>query len=447
MGKKKPEEMAKQREIFQDGARKLGIDEALAAQIFDLMEKFAGYGFNKSHSAAYALVSYQTAWLKAHYPAEFFAATMSADMHNTDKIVGLIDDAEQNRITIVPPDINRSAFKFTVADERSVVYGLGAIKGVGENAVAGIIEEREARGAFRDLFDFCARADLRKVNRRVIEALINSGALDHCGPSRAVMLASLDEAMKAAEQAGRDRQSGQVDLFGGSPETRSAEPSWVRVHSESEEEQLRLEKETLGLYLTAHPIDRYLKELSHFCAGRLSAVQPTRRGENLLAAGLLINIRVMINKSGARWAILTLDDKSGRLEAKIYSELYEKHKHQLIEDSVIVLEGDVQEDEYLQRPSMTVRNLFDIAEARSRYARRLELELDGTRLSRPALEKLVQLLRDFGPGGFPVLAGYRNREASVRVAFGESCRVQPRDELLQRLRQIEGCERVEIVYS
>ncbi|MFZ5842269.1 MAG: DNA polymerase III subunit alpha [Pseudomonadota bacterium] len=448
MGKKKPEEMAKQREIFQSGAEKQGIDATLAAQIFDLMEKFAGYGFNKSHSAAYALVSYQTAWLKTHYPAEFFAATMSADMHNTDKVVGLIDDATGNGMRIVPPDVNHSQFKFTVGDAKTVIYGIGAIRGVGENAVECIIAEREANGAYKNLFDFCARVDLRKVNRRVLEALINSGAMDRLGPSRAVMLASLDEAIKAAEQAGRDKQSGQNDLFGGgfgAASTSVAElaPNWVHVHAASEEDQLRLEKETLGLYLTGHPIDRYLPELKKFCSVRLSEVAPTRRGENVTVAGLLIGIRTMQNKSGSRWAILTLDDKSGRLEAKIFSELYERHKHQLVEDKVIVLEGEVYEDEYLGRPSMTVRGLLDIAEARARYARRLELGLDGARLSP---DRLITLLRDFGPGDFPVLAEYRNGIASVRVVLGDDCKVLPRDELLQRLRQLEGCERVEVVY-
>ncbi|HEX4910907.1 MAG TPA: DNA polymerase III subunit alpha [Permianibacter sp.] len=448
MGKKKPEEMAKQRETFQSGAEKLGIDPSLAAQIFDLMEKFAGYGFNKSHSAAYALVSYQTAWLKTHFPAEFFAATMSADMHNTDKVVGLIDDATGNGMRIVPPDVNHSQFKFTVGDAKTVIYGIGAIRGVGENAVECIIAEREANGAYKNLFDFCARVDLRKVNRRVLEALINSGAMDRLGPSRAVMLASLDEAIKAAEQAGRDKQSGQNDLFGGgfgASETAVAElePNWVHVHAASEEDQLRLEKETLGLYLTGHPIDRYLPELKKFCSVRLSEVAPTRRGENVTVAGLLIGIRTMQNKSGSRWAILTLDDKSGRLEAKIFSELYERHKHQLVEDKVIVLEGEVYEDEYLGRPSMTVRGLLDIAEARARYARRLELALDGARLSP---DRLITLLRDFGPGDFPVLAEYRNGIASVRVVLGDDCKVLPRDELLQRLKQLEGCERVEVVY-
>ncbi|NQD38693.1 DNA polymerase III subunit alpha [Permianibacter sp. IMCC34836] len=448
MGKKKPEEMAKQREFFQDGAAKQGIDADLAAQIFDLMEKFAGYGFNKSHSAAYALVSYQTAWLKTHYPAEFFAATMSADMHNTDKVVGLIDDATGNGMRIVPPDVNHSQFKFTVGDARTVIYGIGAIRGVGENAVENIIVERETNGAYQHLFDFCARVDLRKVNRRVLEALINAGAMDKLGPSRAVMLASLDEAIKAAEQAGRDKQSGQNDLFGGGFGAASAvaeplPPNWVQVHSTSEEDQLRLEKETLGLYLTGHPIDRYLGELKNFCSVRLSEVAPTRRGENVTVAGLLIGIRVMQNKSGARWAILTLDDKSGRLEAKIFSELYEKHKHQLVEDKVLVLEGEVYEDEYLGRPSMTVRGLLDIAEARARYARRLELGLNGSRLSP---DRLISLLRDFGPGSFPVLAEYRNGEASVRVVLGDDCKVLPRDELLQRLKQLDGCERVEVVY-
>ncbi len=446
MGKKKPEEMAKQREIFQTGAAGLGVDAQLAAQIFDLMEKFAGYGFNKSHSAAYALVSYQTAWLKTHYPAEFFAATMSADMHNTDKIVGLIDDVKNNRQRLVPPDINRSQFKFTVADDGQIIYGIGAIKGVGENAVELIIAEREQNGPFRDLFDFCARIDLRRVNRRVLEALINAGAMDKLGPNRAVMLASLDEAMKAAEQAGRDRASGQNDLFGGG-EVIAATPNWVQVKPAGDEEQLRLEKLTLGLYLTAHPVDKYLNEFRRFGATRLCDVHPTRRGENMTVAGLLVGVRGMINKSGAKWAIITLDDRSARLECKVFGELYEASKHLLVEDKVLVLEGEIYEDPFLQQPSMTTRVIQDMAMAREKFARGIELKVDGSKLVPGAGERLVSVLRDFTPGSCSVQIEYRNEQAIGRAVLGETLRVSPRDELLNRLRQLEACDSVEVFYG
>ncbi|HSH41769.1 MAG TPA: DNA polymerase III subunit alpha, partial [Arenicellales bacterium] len=275
MGKKKPEEMAKQREIFTQGAQERGVAAKTATYIFDLMEKFAGYGFNKSHSAAYALVSYQTAWLKAHYPAAFMAAVLSADMDNTDKVVTLIDECRDMQLGVIPPNVNRSMYRFTAEGVETVVYGLGAIKGVGQGAIESMIAEREASGPFADLFDFCRRVDLRKLNRRVLEALVRAGALDEIGSNRATLMARLPMALKLAEQHVRDADLGQNDLFGGSGPAPVDKPlELVELPEWAEDERLTGEKETLGLYLSGHPICRYEAELAHMTSGRIAEVVP-----------------------------------------------------------------------------------------------------------------------------------------------------------------------------
>ncbi|ELE5894095.1 DNA polymerase III subunit alpha, partial [Vibrio fluvialis] len=276
MGKKKPEEMAKQREVFQSGAENNGVDGELAMKIFDLVEKFAGYGFNKSHSAAYALVSYQTLWLKTHYPAEFMAAVMTADMDNTEKVVGLVDECMRMGLKVLPPDINSGLYRFNVDDSGAIVYGIGAIKGVGEGPIEVILEARNKGGYFKDLFDFCARIDIKKVNKRVIEKLILAGALDRLGPHRAAMMASLDDAVKAASQHHQAEAFGQADMFGvltDAPE--EVEQKYIQVPEWPEKVWLEGERETLGLYLTGHPVNAYLKELNKYTSCRLNEATPT----------------------------------------------------------------------------------------------------------------------------------------------------------------------------
>jgi len=263
--KKRGKDMAKQREIFMQGAVTRGVDPKLATTIFDLMEKFAGYGFNKSHSAAYALLSYQTAWLKTHYPAEFMAAVLSADMDNTDKVVYLIEDCHLQKLEVLSPDINRSEYQFSVPDSNTVLYGLGAIKGVGEAALDGIIRERNESGAYQDLYDFCRRSDMRKVNRRVMEALIKAGTMDELGPNRASLMASLNNAIQLAEQKQKDALAGQDDMFGSiAAPDEHANVHIVEVDDWDDEQRLFNEKETLGLYLTGHPIQRYEQEIREF---------------------------------------------------------------------------------------------------------------------------------------------------------------------------------------
>ncbi|MCO7226486.1 DNA polymerase III subunit alpha [Pleionea sp. CnH1-48] len=447
MGKKKPEEMAKQRSIFESGAVKQGIDSDLAMNIFDLVEKFAGYGFNKSHSAAYALVAYQTAFLKAHYPAAFMAAVMSADMDNTDKVVAFVDDCMSHGIKILPPDVNKGEYKFTV-DGEAIIYGIGAIKGVGEGAIESFVNERKENGPYKDLFDFCNRVELKKVNRRVLESLIRAGALDSLGPDRAVMTASLDEAIKAAEQRGRAEAIGQNDLFGNvfTSDQETGELNWAKVRPWPEDQVLQGEKETLGLYLTGHPIDRYLDEVKAITSHRIAELQPTRRGENVTVAGLIVGIRVMKTKKGDRFAIVSLDDRSGRIDVMVYADTYEAHKNILTNDNVILVEGDVSVDDFNGGLRMSVRSITDFVAAREQHARYLLLELN-----EPALEDNIaeQLHRNIKPclnGKIPVKVKFITDKADAELSFSDEWKVQPTDELLYHLEGLKGCDKARLVY-
>ncbi|MGB1322059.1 MAG: DNA polymerase III subunit alpha, partial [Vibrio gallaecicus] len=347
MGKKKPEEMAKQRGTFKDGAIANGVDGELSMKIFDLVEKFAGYGFNKSHSAAYALVSYQTLWLKTHYPAEFMAAVMTADMDNTEKVIGLVDECIRMKLKLLPPDINSGLYRFNVDEEGAIVYGIGAIKGVGEGPIEAIIEAREKGGYFKDLFDFCARIDLKKVNKRVIEKLIYSGALDRLGPHRAAMMASLKDAVKAASQHHHAESFGQSDMFGvltDAPE--EVEHKYTQVPKWPEKVWLEGERETLGLYLTGHPVNAYIKELAKYTSCRLNDATPTRRDQSLTIAGLVIAARVMTTKRGTRIGLMTLDDRSGRMEVMLFSDALDRYAELLEKDKIVVVSGQVSFDDF-----------------------------------------------------------------------------------------------------
>ncbi|MCC2638611.1 MAG: DNA-directed polymerase PolC [Moraxellaceae bacterium] len=447
MGKKKPEEMAKERVKFMAGAEEQKIDANLAGHIFDLMEKFAGYGFNKSHSAAYALVSYQTAWLKHHYPAEFMAAVLSSEMHNTDKIVTFVEECRQMKLKIETPDVNHGSYKFVTRDNGHIVYGLGAIKGVGEGSVESIVLAREADGPFKDLFDFTRRIDLRKCNKRTLEALVRAGALDAMGPHRAAVMASLDEAVAAAEQQARTAEAGMVDLFGDVVE---AAPSgeFVDALPWTDDERLMAEKETLGLYLTGHPIDQYEGELKRFVEQRLSDLQPTRRGVTTTVAGLVLSSRIQKGARGSR-AFVLLDDRTGRIEAALFSDTYEQFRHLIVKDTVVVVEGEVSHDDYAGGLKMIVRKVMSLAEARAARSRGLELRLEGARLSArfgPELQQLLAAHRPPEGGGCPIRVRYRNSQAEAVLRLGENWRVQASDELLKRLRQQYGTEAVEVLY-
>ncbi|CDT87241.1 DNA polymerase III subunit alpha [Vibrio coralliirubri] len=448
MGKKKPEEMAKQRGTFKEGAEANGVDGELAMKIFDLVEKFAGYGFNKSHSAAYALVSYQTLWLKTHYPAEFMAAVMTADMDNTEKVIGLVDECLRMKLKLLPPDINSGLYRFNVDEDGAIVYGIGAIKGVGEGPIEAIIEARNKGGYFKDLFDFCARLDLKKVNKRVIEKLILSGALDRLGPHRAAMMASLKDAVKAASQHHHAESFGQSDMFGvltDAPE--EVEHKYTQVPKWPEKVWLEGERETLGLYLTGHPVNAYIKELAKYTSCRLKDATPTRRDQSLTIAGLVIAARVMTTKRGTRIGLMTLDDRSGRMEVMLFSDALDRYAELLEKDKIVVVSGQVSFDDFNGGLKMSAREVMDLGSAREKYARGVSISIDQSQINGQFFERFSQILEPYRAGTVPVNVYYQRADARARLTLGTEWRVTPSDTLLDELKQLLGNSQVELEFN
>lgn len=448
MGKKKPEEMAKQRSTFEDGAKSVGVDPGLAMKIFDLVEKFAGYGFNKSHSAAYALVSYQTAFLKANYPAEFMAATMSSELQNTDKIVTFIEECRAMKLPLRLPDVNEGEYMFTVDDAGEIVYGLGAIKGLGEGPINSLIDARNNGGPFTDLFDFCRRTDLRKINKRALEALIRCGAFDSLGVPREVVFAAMPEAVAAAEQNARNEASGMVDLFGDVVNAAAEEDVYhdFRMSPEwSHKQRLTGEKDTLGLYVTGHPIDEYERDLRQFVKTRICDLQPKR--EDQLVAGLVIDIRTNKTRSGDTVARVLLDDRSGRIEVSLFGEVFDQYRESLRKDTVVVISGNARVDHYSGGMQMNVREVFDIGTARSHYAKSLVINVLPRHFQAGLIDTLQTLMQSRGQGGCPVVLDYCREGAKAKVMLGAQFKLSPDDDVMQTLRQAVGKDNVFLNYS
>ena len=450
MGKKNAEEMALQRSIFVDGAVARAINKRLAEQLFDLMEKFAGYGFNKSHSAAYALVSYQTAYLKAHYPAAFMAATLSSDMDNTDKVHIFYLDTLAQGICILPPDINSSVNRFMPVDEKTIAYGLEAIKGTGKAAIDSIEYARKLGGPFRDLFDFCHRVDKRVVNRRATEALIRSGAFDTISDHRYQLLASLEVALSSAEQ--QAQSVNQNSLFEDDASvTMSVQmknvPRWTL------REQLQHEKTSLGFYLSGHPYQEYANELENFVKIRLTDItlqalpqngNNKRGGVPVVLAGIVSAVRIQQTRRG-RMAIVTLDDGSAQLEMMVFNEVFEANRPWIREDELLVVRGKASLDEYSGNMRVNGEELFDFASARSTFAKHLELivSLD----ARISVTQLKELLEPYREGKCMVLVCYRNTSGSANLTLGESWNVTLHRDLMSGLKKLLGEQNVHIAYS
>lgn len=445
MGKKKPEEMAKQRSIFVEGAVARDVDKDTATHIFDLMEKFAGYGFNKSHSAAYALVAYQTAWLKAHYPAAFMSAVLSSDMDNTDKVVTFIEECAAMQIPVLPPDINHSELKFTVQQQENIRFGLAAIKGVGESAIESIIESRQ-QDAYKDLFDFCQRVDLRKVNRRVLEALIHAGAMDSLDCERSTLIASVDAALKAAEQTLTNQQRGQDDLFSSGDEQQSAmQIEYIEMPAWSAQQRLRGEKETLGFYLTGHPIDQYQQELGSLTSCPIEQLSADQEGL-VTIAGLVTNIRTLITKRGNRMAIVSLSDGKCNLDVAAFSDVYDLHKDILHKDQLLLIEGEVSHDEYTDGLRMSAKRMMDICTARENYAKFILIKVPADHLNASVMDQFEEQLRPYSRGVCPVVIEYAQQHAQARLLLGKQWRLSPNDEALLRLQDIFGESQVTMQY-
>jgi DNA polymerase III subunit alpha len=448
MGKKKPEEMAKQRQIFVEGAAGNGIGADRANEIFDTMEKFAGYGFNKSHAAAYSLVAYQTAWLKRHHPAAFMAATLSSEMANTDKVQFFFHNGVDNGLAFLPPDINASGIRFQPVDGRTVRYGLGAIKGTGESALGVILKARAEGGPFKDLFEFCRRVDKRVVNRRVIEALIRAGAFDSMDDHRNKLLSSVGIALEAAEQAERNAmQGGLFDM--GDPGCNTQSTHYVEVPRWGERERLMHEKQALGFFLSGHPFNEYAAELAAFVKRRLAQLEPQR--DPVLLAGVVTGLRTQMSRQG-KMAIVMLDDATARLEVAVYNALWESERAKIREDELLLVEGRVQKDEYMGGLKITADRLLTLGEARGRYARMLRLSMNGGTRSGDArkLQAILGPYRSAGKGGNGACAvrlAYRNGEAEAEIPLPEDWRVNPDDALLAALGDWLSPANVKVVYS
>jgi DNA polymerase-3 subunit alpha len=424
------------------------------------MEKFAGYGFNKSHSAAYAVLSYQTAWLKTHYPAAFMAAVLSSDMDKTDKVVTLIDECARMGLAVEPPDVNVSQFMFAVSGPKAIRYGLGAIKGVGQAAVENMLAERAAGGPFRDLRDLCRRLDLNRVNRRVLEALIRSGAMDSLGPNRATHMHQLPGAMQAAEQQSRAQAAGQDDLFGLAEPVAPVAANEVAELGESlpewsESVRLAGERETLGLYLTGHPITEYAREIKPIVSGRIADIGGARPvgggdggwrgpGKSVTVAGLVLEIR----KRGNRTSFV-LDDRSGRIEVTLFEDVYQQFRALITRDAILVVEGNLRFDDFVDDWRIAARRIIDIAQAREQYARRLVLRWPAARNGegRRLVTELEQALRPSRGGRCAVAIRYAGEAASANVLLGEDWSVRPSQDLIERLGQLVGRDGVEVVYA
>ncbi|VFP86766.1 DNA polymerase III subunit alpha [Candidatus Erwinia haradaeae] len=448
MGKKNPIEMAKQRGIFEQGAKEKGIDATLAIKIFDLVEKFAGYGFNKSHSAAYALVSYQTLWIKAHYPAEFMAAVMNADIDNTEKIVVLVNECWRIGLKVLPPNINSGLHQFYVNDKSEIVYGLGAIKGVGLGPITEIIKSRNQGGCFCDFFSFCVRINTKKINRRVLEQLITSGALDCLGQHRAALISALPDAIKSANQHSKAEEIGQSDIFGVLLDSQDlVSKGYFNVKPWAENVQLEREREALGFYLTGHPINPYLEEISHYISGhRLKDVHPTQKGEMTTVAGVVVSSRVIATKNGQRMGVCTLDDHSGKIEVKLFPDVLDKFKYLLDKDRVLIVTGQVSIDRFYGGMQITARKITDLNIARAQHTRYLSIFVRNSNIDLTFIQNLHDVLASYRPGSTSVKLHYQGSNYRVTLCFGESWRILLHDGLLNDLRLLIGLDKVKLEF-
>ncbi|MCD6045350.1 MAG: polymerase alpha subunit [Gammaproteobacteria bacterium] len=463
MGKKKPEEMAKQRQIFINGAKQRDIDEKLANAIFDLMEKFAGYGFNKSHSAAYALLAYQTAWLKAHYPAEFMAAVLTSELQDTDKLAGLIDECRQMGLSIIPPSIYSSVYAFKVNEDHAIEYGLGALKGVGEGAIEAILLARKEHGHFSSFYDFIASVDLKKVNKRVFETLINSGACDvfveeipGVGPGpmsgvrpgsilnvgagsracpvrvahRSILLASLPTALSLAEKKSLENSRKQGSLFAlldDKPET-----AYVMAPAWNLRQRLQAEKNSFGFYFSGLPISAYRAELDYVFKTRIADLSS---GDYQKVAGWVLDVRVLMTKKEERMAIIKLVDETGQMDITVFPDLYQELRSIIQKDCLLVIEGDTNIDEWNGTLRMSARKLWGLEDFRQIHVKHIELALQDADCSAQKLQAIQTILAKHNQGSTAARISFSTFNATAQLALGESFQVNPSDALLDELGQ------------
>jgi DNA polymerase-3 subunit alpha len=433
MGKKKAEEMAKHREIFREGAAKNNISQEKADEIFDLMEKFAGYGFNKSHAAAYSLLAYHTGWLKVHFTAEFYCANMTIEMDNTDKLKVLHEDAVKNfGMTFEAPDINRGTWRFEPISDKVIRYGLGAIKGTGQSAIEAIVAAREEGGPFKSIYDFCCRVDRSRINKRTVEALIKAGAFDSLQMNRASLVATIDRAYEfAAAQDANVNQGGLFDM-GDTHGASHQEPDLVEATPWGVKERLTQEKTAIGFYLSGHLFDEVEREVRRFCRRKIEELVDTR--DILMLAGIVTDLRI-INGARGKLALFKLDDKSDVIEAAADESVFNPHRAWFKDDELIVVQAKLQPDRFSGGFRLNVQQIWDLATSRCRFGKYLKVAVNGTA---PDIQRLV---RDFPPKkemteqgellrGLPVRLELFREEARAELQLGEAAKFFPTDAAL-----------------
>ena len=462
MGKKKPEEMAKQREIFMEGSGKNNVEEQNATEIFDLMELFAEYGFNKSHSAAYALVSYQTIWLKAHYPAAFMAAVLSADMDNTDKVVTFVDDCRQLGLDVVPPDINRSEYRFISEDESNVIFGLGAIKGAGESAIAEILAERDNNGPFKSMAEMCQRVKSRKISKRILETLIRGGAFDKLGTNRNSLMEGLPEIVRVANQQHQDEDRGQNDLFGGSVMVAQDEKVTPKLEEWDDKYRLKLEKDALGLYMSGHPINAYQEEVKQLRSRSLQQMNDDDGSEKyqkkpVTLAGLISSVGIRTTERG-KMANIMLEDKTGYYEFRLFDKNIEKFEHLLVKDELIIVEGTLNTIYGTNDIRFYANELHDIEGARNEFLRRLNISVSKSQTKNGLLKTLDELLPkkrlsedpqsnvNNNTVHCPVFLSYETDNETAELRLGADVSVPLADEDIKKLKKALGEDKVHLIY-
>lgn len=440
MGKKKPEVMAAQEKRFMAGARERGVPEEKARQIFDLMAKFAGYGFNKSHSAAYGLISYQTAWLKAHYLVPFMASLLTNELGNTDGVLKFISDCRERGITVLPPDINKSREGFTIEERRDIRFGLGAVKNVGSGAIKAIVEEREKNGPFRSFADFCARVDTRKVNKRVLENLVKCGAFDSLEPNRARLFEAIDRALEYAQAVKRERQSGQMSLFAlsSAPSGTTRTLELPEVAPWSQQEKLAFEKEALGFYISGHPLEPYEEQLRRLGPVEAAALMDLEDGTRVGMAGVVRSLKEITTKKGDRMAFVVLEDRTGSVEVVCFPELYRRARELMVSEQPIWIEGTFRREEENSGLKVLAEGVSTLDEAVARQATAVILRLEESAASSRVLEEIHQLLAG-GRGELPVIMEIRRPGVgTVVMELPERYRLPAGGDLLEEIDRVVG---------
>lgn len=448
MSKKDLKDMSKQRAVFEAGALKNGISKKLSIKIFDLLEKFAGYGFNKSHSVAYALISYQTLWLKSHYPAEFMAAAMTSDIDNTEKIVILVNESLNMGVKIIPPNVNLSKYEFYVNDQNNIVYGIGAIKGIGENSVRNLIQERKKNGFFNDLFDLCMRIDSNKITRRVLEKLIMSGSCDCFNKNRNYLLKSIDDAINASKEFLRTKFFKQESLFGVfKNELNQVKKNNFINLTYSEKHKLENEYQVLGFYLTGHPIDQYAKELKHYVHNiKLSQLKCFEKNRKVLVVGIIVSIKIKITKNKNRIAILMLDDNTSRVEVVIFTSLLDLYESLLQLNKLLFVRGSLNINTVHKNIKIIAYDLMDLSIARNKHIKKLTIILNEEKIDHFFLNKLYKCLDAQSKGEISVCISYYTKRVHLKLKLNKKWCITMTDDFLNELKLLAGSKNIQLEY-